>query len=899
MPGTIGVVNNVAMYTGDGSADGIAYLDLGGLDYSNGRVQMRVVAVEDSDVFEGVGLRFRRQDENNYWEWGHSRTGLDYYLIKVIAGQTYYVARPGCTRADGDLLRVETYEDRINVYLNETLMASVVDTELMDQSTVGMRFSAGCVDSAVDDFAALVLEDDIREELTTDITYQVLVDWDNDGGLAIGEFEVEANIAEWDTTIGSRPILLEQSQEFVHSGLHSMKGTFTQWNLFQFDVPGHGFSQGQFGGDGYANASPPFKFAQAGQGFDQGRFATNHIETSPDVITPKARRQLTGLIPGREYELHAWFWIPEFGTHVGISIEDIDPVVYTTEYNQWQELVFPYTATAETHNIVISPQESNPDTGDVFFVDEILNMGAYEDITCYVLGKGSPLNFHAGRDQARSLASVSPAEVEFNCYNNTLNSHLFSPDNTGSPLYGYLEPGKPVVIRCLYNNQISTIFHGFVDNYTLQPDPGDEDVAFSCIDALQYVANGTPSTEVYPSIQTGAAINVILDDLNWPATKRDIDAGATTMRWWHLEDTDGLTAVQDIIASEGMPAIAYVDEFGNFIFRDRHHRQLLTRSKGIQTTFRTDPDFDEPLISAPLEFNIGWKDIINRVKTEISDRQPGELDAVWSSEDLLVIPAGTMQSVDIKADSPFYGAISPTVGYENTQDFDADIGKDIVLKTNSGAIASINLSRTSGQSTTLELTAGASDVTISRLQLRAFPVEDLDSIKILQEDPESVEKYGPKDVTNEFPWTNKNDMDAIAQVILGIRATRLPIVNIDIHNSHPVRISNIMNRQLSDRIHIQEMLSTFMNDDYFIEVIEHSIEESGTHHITTLGCEKAREQLPVEEVEVDDQLPVFTFDVAGKGFDDGYFLDGGTGLSLTNNLFILDVSKLDEDGLGY
>ncbi len=901
MPGTIGVVNGVAMYTGDGSADGIAYLDLGGLDYSNARIQMRVVATEvDDDDFSGVAIRFRRSDESNYWEFGMSRTGLDYQLTKVVAGDLYYVSRPGATRADGDLLRVETFEDRINCYLNETLIISVSDTELQDNQTVGMRFAATCTDSAVDDFSALQLEDDFRVNMTSNITYQVLVDWDDDGGLSIGEFEVESNILEWDTTIGSRPVTLEQSQEFVHSGFHSMKGTFTEWNLFQFDVPGHGFDQGQFGDEGYANIPPPFKFAQAGQGFDDGRFATNHTETSPDLITPKARRAIDNLVIGRTYELHGWFWVPEFGTHIGLSIEGIDPPVYTTEYNKWQELVFTYTATAESHVVVLQPQDANPSTGDTFFVDEILNMGDYEDITCWVLGADSPLNFREGRDTARSLASISPSEIQFDCVNSVENSHMFSPDNTGSPLYGYLEPGKAVVIRCFYDNQAASIFHGFVDDYTLQPNPGDKFVEFSCMDALQYLANATISTEMYPSIRTGEAVNVILDTINWPATKRDIDPGATTIRWWHEDDNDGLTAIQNLVASEGLPAISFVDEFGNFIFRDRHHRQLQTRSKGIQTIFHPDPNFDEPLFSAPMEFSIGWKDIINQVSIEVSDRAPGELDTVWDSDDIIVIDPGQTHTIDIKASTPFYNAQALTSGYEDVTDFDADIGKDITLKTGSGTLASVNLSRTSGSSAKLDLKAGGTTVTISRLKLRGYPVNDVDNpIKITQEDSESVQKYGPKGVTSEFPWTCKNDMEAIAQIVLGHRATRLPIVNIDINNGHPVRISNIMKRQLSDRIHISEMLDTFTNDDYFIEVIEHTINNNGANHVMTIGCEKAREQKPVNEEEQEETLPVFTFDVAGKGFNDGYFLDGGTGLQLTNNLFILDQSRLDEDGLGY
>jgi hypothetical protein len=45
-------------------------------------------------------------------------------------------------------------------------------------------------------------------------------------------------------------------------------------NLFQFDVAGHGFNQGEFGIVGIDSATTMFRFDVAGQGFDQGVFAT-------------------------------------------------------------------------------------------------------------------------------------------------------------------------------------------------------------------------------------------------------------------------------------------------------------------------------------------------------------------------------------------------------------------------------------------------------------------------------------------------------------------------------------------------------------------------------------------------------------------------------------------------
>ncbi len=876
--------------------EAVYYLNEGGIDLSNVRAQFKVTALEDDPTdTNGVAMRFRRSDEDNWWEFGMHDLDNTYVVRKKVAGDIYFVAQPGTSRAAGDILRVEAYEERVNCYVNETLIASVADTELMDNPTVGFRFSAGAVDTAIDGFYALGLEEDIRVYVADYIPdYQVLVDWDKDGGLTFGDFESERTLDGWEGGFGSRPVTMEITDEFSRSGYHSLKCTWTNFNLFQFDVDGHGFDQGQLAGPGYENIAPPFKFAQAGQGFDDGRFATNHDEASPEFVAPHIRKTKDKLVVGRTYTLRAWVWVPESNTAVSLRVEGIDPPAVSTLFNQWEELVVPYTATATSHEVLLGPVEENPDTGDYFYFDEAMNLFGNEDITCYVLGLTTPLNFRSGRDQARSLASISPAEVEMSCDNTT---QIFSPDNPGSPLYGFLAPGRSMMIRATHNNQVRSLFHGFVDNYTLQPNPEERYVDFSCMDALQYLSNANMSTELYPSIQTGQAIHLLLDQIDWPEEKRDIDSGATTIKWWHEEETDGLSAVQKVVQSEGLPAIAYVDTFGNFVFRDRHHRLLDNRSVGIQTNIQCDPDFDEPVFSAPLEFDIGWKDIINQIEVEVENRVLRDLSEVWTQEDLIVIPAGTLKTIEVKANSPFYNMKIPTTGFEDVQDFDADIGKDITLKTGSGAIDTINLSRTSGASTKLELKAGASAVTISKIRLRAQPMGTDDPQKVTKEDSDSIETYGKQTATEEFPWTGLNDMNAIAEVLLGHRSERLPVVNIDINNGHAIRISNILNRQLSDRIHIREMLQTFMDEDYFIEVIEHKLEGNGKKHTMTLRCEKAREQKVIEEDE--NPLPVFTFDDAAQGFNDGYFLEGGSGLSLSDNLFILDSSLLGEDGLGF
>ncbi len=889
MAGTIGVVNGVAMYTGDGINDGIAYLDVGGLDYSNTRLQLHILAVEESTSDpSGIALRFRRSDESNYWEFGMSQTSTEYVLTKRVAGIDFTVSEPNLTRGAGDIIRVECYEQRINCFVNETMVISVEDTDLQSNQQVGMRFSAGCIDSAADNIYAVVLEDDIRQYLTYYPTYEFFVDWDQDGGLNIGDFETTTD--SW-VPFGSQLPAIAISDEFVRSGSKSLEIDWIKWAPFQFDVSGHGFDQGTFGGPEYENPPNPFKFNQAGQGFDDGRFAVTKVDNSPTTIeanfvTPGVSKTMTKLVAGRSYTLRTWVYTPEFGTHTTIGIQGISGGATSTLWNQWQELTYTYVATATEHVIVIYAVDTNPSHESITYIDQVMNIGAYEDISCYVIGDRNDINFRYGRDQERSLASIAPGDVQIELDNKT---QIFSPDNPGSVLAGYLSPGKPVMIRASYNNQAVNMFHGFVDNYTLHPDPENQSVTMTAMDVLQYLANAKVTTGLYPSIQTGEAINLILDAVDWPQDKRDVDQGATTVRWWWVDDTEGLEAVQDLVQAEGLPANAYVDAFGNFVFRSRHHRFLKTASKAVQGFFRSCAEFDEPNFSGPITYDIGWKDIINQVKVEIEERGAEQLDSVWEQAELVSILPGETYTLNVKTSNPFFGAILPSVA-----------NKDIELKTGSGDLASVNMSRDNGASTTITLTAGATAVTVGKVNLRAFSVPILRTRKVIQEDSESVILYGPQTASNNFGSVGYNDMDMIAQVLLGQRAERLPVVNIKLNNGHPIRISHILNRQLSDRIHLYEMLQTFMDDDYFIEVLEHEISNTGNTHVLSIGCEKARDQLVVDEEA--EGPPIFTFDVTGQGFDDGYFSPEGTGFTLANSLFILDQSVLgvtDGDGLGF
>jgi hypothetical protein len=100
--------------------------------------------------------------------------------------------------------------------------------------------------------------------------------------------------------------------------------------------------------------------------------------------------------------------------------------------------------------------------------------------------------------------------------------------------------------------------------------------------------------------------------------------------------------------SEGPSALVTVDATGSIVFRDRHHRLTRAESLTAQATWRSSGL--EPVISAPVQYEHGWKEIVNSVSVEVPVRQiEADFSVIWSSTGQLVIPAGSPLQIIARA----------------------------------------------------------------------------------------------------------------------------------------------------------------------------------------------------------------------------------------------------------
>lgn len=261
----------------------------------------------------------------------------------------------------------------------------------------------------------------------------------------------------------------------------------------------------------------------------------------------------------------------------------------------------------------------------------------------------------------------------------------------------------------------------------------------------------------------------------------------------------------------------------------------------------------------PFGYSHGWRDIVNDVNFDVDERRPEYRYAVvWESDDTTALTLGQSVTIQAKASDPFRDALTPVNGTD-------------ILYTGAGTPAT-TITRRSGQSTTITITAVGGTVTLTHVQLRARPVPVARTVKVSSADPVSIQRHGQRSNPDDAPWAGQHDAFAIAQLLLAHYAQRRPTVELRLVSSDHEHLMQILTRTISDMITISHG-ELGLSANFHVESIEHTIArmpslaeaDAGCEkrvHYATLGCERTGLVVPSNP---------FTFDEAGAGFDDGVF----------------------------
>ena len=165
----------------------------------------------------------------------------------------------------------------------------------------------------------------------------------------------------------------------------------------------------------------------------------------------------------------------------------------------------------------------------------------------------------------------------------------FNPQNSSSPYFGLLDPMRKVQITATYSAVTYPIFSGFITSYTTTTPKNADEVTYTTItavDAFRLAQNAQIATVAGATAGdlSGTRVNQILDQIGWPSSMRDVDAGLTTLQADPGTARTSLAALNTVTLSEY--GAFYVDATGSFVFQDRN---VTTASiGGTPTVFADD-----------------------------------------------------------------------------------------------------------------------------------------------------------------------------------------------------------------------------------------------------------------------------------------------------------------------
>lgn len=487
--------------------------------------------------------------------------------------------------------------------------------------------------------------------------------------------------------------------------------------------------------------------------------------------------------------------------------------------------------------------------------------GTAEDVTSAVLVNPAP-KIDVGRDQVRELTPpmIGAASWELNNRDQT-----YSAEYPGSPIYGLLLPGRACEVRAtpggtanyeadvaydsdlVYNGDPVAIFTGLIDEPVQFPERAKRSVGISAYGSMLKLRTKA-STQLYEGITTGTAIGHALDAAGWPADKRDIDTGQTTLLYWWLADEDVLEACIKLANSDGAGATFYEDGLGVIHFEDRVYRALTARSAMTQAIFfdrsiGTEGLYEEDVAYdsvvpygesygihhiSPLKYAPGFRDIVNSVSLDVTQRSVAGLAVIWTYGTTLALGAAETKTVIAKLSS----APAKAIVCVNATD----------VTTSAGSITGVSLNRTSGQIIEITLMAGAGGATVNLLRLRGTSCDVSATITVTNsvDTSASIDKYGAKPLPSSMTLLtdiSANQAESLADAIVERYEEPLATVEMLIVNVDAAHLYEQMVRQVSDRITIVET-HTGIDNDFWIERIGHAIEMGGKRHLTTFGCSK-------------------------------------------------------------
>ena len=234
---------------------------------------------------------------------------------------------------------------------------------------------------------------------------------------------------------------------------------------------------------------------------------------------------------------------------------------------------------------------NGPGWGDVFVLgdldDGILGeniLGTRTAQVANITDEVQNISIRRGRDRVFDNFTAGTATIRFLDFTGDWN-----PNNPSSIYYGQIKPMRQVKIHTTYDAVTYNLFTGFIASWDWEW--ADQAATYAivtiqCVDAFRLLGLSNITTVAGQSAGDlpGTRIGLILDQIGWPSTLRNIDIGDTELEGDPGTQRNALEAIQNIEESD--LGAFFIDPDGYATYYSRI--DLSQKASGTATEFNDD-----------------------------------------------------------------------------------------------------------------------------------------------------------------------------------------------------------------------------------------------------------------------------------------------------------------------
>lgn len=378
--------------------------------------------------------------------------------------------------------------------------------------------------------------------------------------------------------------------------------------------------------------------------------------------------------------------------------------------------------------------------------------GLYDNITAYVI-ETQTIDFSLGYAPYKFIADESVLTFAVDNADGR-----FSPENSGSVLYGDLKPNRPAQVRY----QGVPLWTGTLRGLSLDGQRYSQDrvAMIECISQKEVLDR----YDMYPDLlENITADEAITDVAALIGLTTDLDTGHLPMRFVGdiLQSREELDAARRAMSAYELLRELMEAERGHIFFSGDGELVFRSRYALISDTV---PDYVFDNIGVP-KYITSVDEMINRFQVTYFPRvsSADATDVLWQNEDTIHIPAGTSRTIYALYQDEFRKSVG-------AKDVQTPSGSDLVYTTGTATLSVVK--RAQRAELTFDNTGGGVDAVIETLIVRGRIIKSSYPAITYDEDSASIADVGLRlEAQSIRSIDNENDAIAVAELELAKRSS--------------------------------------------------------------------------------------------------------------------------------